>query len=492
MKTQYIRIGIIILILIGLAYLFYTTEGFQIIGKTNKPVPGFSGSFSNVTGKSETLVVKSSLQNLTDSATLTALGNIETGSTNPTYAVIEISDYTGKSLWSTGMAKSTNTTPNQYQLKFKSPITTTKFQEKLPTTPISVSYVGLDFTSPFIIVQKESGKWPKDDLSGTLWNLTDKYYLGILKTIGDGVSPTKVRNDDGTYTYPFDVESIENTNGTNVWKKDYLNTSRNPNMFLESEKGTNMFNVNFSKPISLSSAKQIIRTKTIFNYVGLKSTDTPDLPIDRNNNKKLGGPTYYNDNTYLSKAKTDNPTYNVGRDKSSRFTPDTIALTGGDTNTITADNQTPYTGNYNTITGNTSMAPTSEGGYVQPSYRYPTYQDPAAQPTTTSNNLSNFGPSSAPSMKTNRVKVRAMFKTIILPVIIKSLETGSNAKLVEIINETGAPVWPATTPPYEDSGMPEVFTIGFDKQVDVQNTIKPYIEKFIPSITYLNPAMPRT
>ena len=469
MKIQYIRIGIIILILIGLGFYFYTTEGFLV---------GSSGSISNVTGKSNIIVVNSSLKNLTNAGTLTALASIETGNNNAAYAVIGISDYTGKMLWSTGMAQSTITTPNQYQLTFKTPITTTRFQERLPNASINVSWVGLEFTSPFVIVQKEASKWPSNDLSGTLWNLTDKYYLGIFKTIGDGVSAIKVRKDDGTYSYPFDVASIDDTNGKSVWTKSYTrDTSGNTNIM--GDKNTNMYSVNFSQPVSLSLAKKIIQSKTIFNYVGLNSTDTPDTPVDITK-----GSSYYNSNTYK-------PTVTPGisdisnklvPDQASSFNPSSTALTGGDAAPTTRSNPT---------TGGTPSAPRSEGGYGSTSYTSPTYQDPAAQPMATPTNLSGIGPSTA-TMKTNRIKVRALYKTIVLPSIIQSLQKGSNTTVTEILNETSAPVWPETNPPYTDSGIPEVFTVGFNQTIDVPNTIQPYIQFFMPSITYLNPAMPRT
>jgi len=493
MKTQYIGIGIIILILIGLGYFFYTTEGFQIIGKTNKPIPGFSGSFSNVSLKSETIVVNSNLKNLTDPAIITALGSIETGMNNPTYAVIDISDYTGKSLWTTGKPRSTITTPNQYQLKFKSPITTTKFQEGLTRTSLNMTYIGTDFTSDFIFVEKNAKKWPKDDLSGTLWNLTDKYYLGIFKTITDGVSPPKVRNDDGTYSFTFDIERVEDTNGKAVWNKGYKSdTSGNTNIM--GDKKIDKYSIYFSKPVSLSSAKEIIQSKTIFNYLGLQSTDKADAP-DR--------PTYYDSTYKTSTYPSTRPAYTGGMptDVPYNFLPDRSSLTGVNTPEIPTTS-----GIYNTLTGSTTLGPTSEGGYIQPSYKYPiykdnvgnpiysypTYQDPAAQRGITQNNLSKFTTSYGQSIKTNRIKIRSLFKTIILPVVIKSLETGSNAKVVEILNETGKAVWPATTPPYQGSDMPEVFTIGFNNMIDVKSTIQPYIQKFMPSITYLNPAMPRT
>jgi hypothetical protein len=487
MKIKYIWIGIILLILIGLAYLFCTIEGFQIIGKTNDPIPGFAASFSNVTGKSTTIVVNSNLKNLTTPSTLSTLATVETGINNPAYEVIDISDYTGKSLWSTGMGTSTLTTPNQYKLKFKSAITTTKFQEKLPLISANATWVGLDFTSPFILLQKEPTKWPKNDLSGTLWNLTDKYYLGILKTIGDGVSPTKMRNSDGIYTYPFDIENVQTTDGTNVWNKGYFrDTFGNTNKI--GDKDTNMYTVNFSQPINLRSAKDIVKTKTIFSFVGLDPKDAPDRPYDISE-----GRTYYN-TTNKQVLVTPN-VYDVSNTllygQPTNFNPDSYTLTGGDANYTTSYSQSLFNSPDTTFTGATRLEPpTSEGGYASSAYQYPTYDDPAQTPVTP-DDLSDLGGSSAPNMVTNRIKVRGIFQTIILPAIIESLQKGSNATVTEILNETGKPVWPATNPPYTGSGMPEVFTVGFNNKVDVPNTIQPYIQRYMPSITYLNPAMPR-
>lgn len=101
----------------------------------------------------------------------------------------------------------------------------------------------------------------------------------------------------------------------------------------------------------------------------------------------------------------------------------------------------------------------------------------------------------------NRFRIRGQWSTISKPGMIATLgiaagklPDGTYPKVMEILNYKDQKIWPEGSPgavPYVDTGISELFTVGYDVMVDPQTSLQTYIPKFMPSITLVNPAMPR-
>jgi hypothetical protein len=134
--------------------------------------------------------------------------------------------------------------------------------------------------------------------------------------------------------------------------------------------------------------------------------------------------------------------------------------------------------------------------YVAPERKEPEYKDPRRQdlgPRDYSKFVAFPG-----ATVTDRIKVQAKYKTITDPRILASLEKGLGStpdsgpiRITEILNSDEQQLWPKPAIHYTDSGVADVFIVGFNTQVDVNTTIKPYMEKFTPSVLFYAPAMSR-
>jgi hypothetical protein len=128
----------------------------------------------------------------------------------------------------------------------------------------------------------------------------------------------------------------------------------------------------------------------------------------------------------------------------------------------------------------------------------PTYVDPRAQSTTNlatgTGDYSRYVSTATPL--TNRFKIRGQWSTISRPGVIATFgiaagktADGTYPKVVEILDYKNQKVWP--TGNYVDTGLSELFTIGYDTMVDPKMGLETYISTYMPSVTYVNPAMPR-
>ncbi len=124
-----------------------------------------------------------------------------------------------------------------------------------------------------------------------------------------------------------------------------------------------------------------------------------------------------------------------------------------------------------------------------------TYTDPRSQPVASTTDYSGYVTNVTPL--TNRIKVRGQWSIISKPGVIATFgiaagkgPDGTYPKVVEILDYKEQKVWP--TGNYVDTGMSELFTIGYDVMIDPKKGLEDYIRAFMPSVTYVNPAMPRT
>jgi hypothetical protein len=147
--------------------------------------------------------------------------------------------------------------------------------------------------------------------------------------------------------------------------------------------------------------------------------------------------------------------------------------------------------NANPVILDTKTAPSADN---TPSYTYPG-QNTATAPDTSTDATIPTGP----VLVTNRIKIRTKFSTLVTPEVLKTLERGAGVTVdgkaptvVEILDETEKQIWPPTAgSTFVDPGIDSIYIIGYDAMIDVQNTIQPYIIKYMPSIAFMNPALPR-
>lgn len=504
--------------------------------------PNMIEPFEVITGKADSFVVVSTLQTLTLPDILQTIGSLERGSYLPEFAVKTIENTKGEIVWKAGDPALSDTNQLQYRLTFPQMVTLStpppggqggpdipgKFQTSLPN---GVVFVGEAFTSPYIIVES------------TIGILTDPYSLRILSAFGTGkqdptykVSSIRDKNNkvfyswtnqperftivfaapillnladraiksaadrvdtsgvvlqpgnaqynslglqritllepdlsvqraevkveiaddpaipiegklsllvdqrardlfktfgDGSANDTYKVLSIKSADGTTVWSADETPAK---------------YRLDFAAPIKLEMAKGVSKKLGGVKFVGLNFTDTPAT------------------SSYLDMAQK----LLSGIEKSEEQ--------------ITKDFLTSYKETEN---------PTD--------YSALAYRDPrSGQPVATMTDMASTVPK-GPVLVTNRIKVRAKYTALVAPGVIQTLERGAGAtadgkvpKVVEILDEAEKPIWPLKAGmTFVDPGIDAIYIIGYDTMIDVPNTIKPYILSFMPSLAFLNPALPR-
>ena len=496
--------------------------------------------FQNVTDQGKAFIVEAPLDTLTSVATMKAIGALQTGTYADANAPATIQDYKGATVWSAGQAPTTAATPKaQYKLNFPNTVNFSKFKTALPT---GVSYIGEDFTSRSIIVEGKpgilldpyyrggaanqfkgimsgfgTGRPSADyavtkitDASGTVYydksapvrkqytvNFTAdvdlKVIQDLLATTGEradlpetdlkalqlvGTALTDTRTDftgvkaktvaftgplaallksdnldamktfgTGTKSETYAPASIQDAAGTTLWAK---------------ADGAKRFKIEFNQAVNLRiAAEQIRRKMSGVTYVGLAFTDTPPATtgsVGAGSMAQLGAADY--------------SVINVQSPPESQF-PTTFLASGEGA----GPNETPSSPDWTTST---------------------TYVDPRKQATTNlATGTGDFsGYVSTVTPLTNRVKVRGQWSTISKPGVIATFgiaagktSDGTYPKVVEILDYKEQKVWP--TGNYVDTGISELFTIGFDVMVDPKMGLIEYIQAYMPSVTYVNPAMPR-
>ena len=429
--------------------------------------PRLIEAFENVTGKSTAVVVESDLATLTAADTLRAIGSIEKGTYNDSFAVSSIQDPKGTTLWKRGDTAKTDTTKSQYKLIFPTAVTLAKvekggtdsapiftqvevFKPALAKALPNVTYVGEDFTTPFVVVE------------GQLSVLTDPYFRNMMGTFGATIGA------NGKPT-PVNLTLVSDAKDTSLWKTDDpwydLSGADMTDAKKTLAKKTDKYKLTFDGPLNLTMFRdQLSRKVPSAKYIGLSFTDTPPQE------------TSYQD--ILSAA----PSASAAGDGS---VPEAV--------------KTAFLNSYDER---------EAAGLQDNSVVSPTYTDAKAKPTTASSELviTATSAASAPAVVTNRFKIRGKYSTLVRPEMIRTFEVaggktadGVRPKVVEILNDKNIAVWPADslTAPYKpsdslDANGNEIFIIGYDLKVDVPNIVAPYITKYMPSITFLNPAMPRT
>lgn len=495
--------------------------------------------FQNVTDQGTSFVVDAQLDTLTSVATLKAIGALQTGTYSDRTAVATIEDYKGTEIWKAGQAPSTTTTRAQYKLKFPATINFSKFQSTLPT---GLTYIGPDFTSNSIILEGKPGILVDPYYRGD----ADNKYRGIMSAFGTGkpettYAVTKISDASGVvyydksaptrmnymvnFTADVDLKIISDmianpadatgrtatvdeselkslqlkgtaftdtrTDFTGVKAKTVafvgsLAALLKPENLEEMKKfGTGTaaatyapasvkneagdtlwtkadpvkrFKVEFGLPVNLRIAQeQVTRKMGGVKYVGLAFTDTPpSATFGAGARAQLG--------------TADYSTINVQSPPDSQFPTSFLASGEG-----------------------TSETPASPEFTASP-----TYVDPRSQALTNvatgSGDFSRYVSTVTPL--TNRIKVRGQWSVISKPGVIATFgiaagkgSDGTYPKVVEILDYKEQKVWP--TGNYVDTGMSELFTIGYDAMIDPKMGLEDYIRAFMPSVTYVNPAMPR-
>ena len=491
--------------------------------------------FQNVTDQGTAFVVDAQLDTLTSVATLKAIGTLQTGTYSDGSAPATIEDYKGTEVWKAGQAPSTTTTRAQYKLKFPSTINFSKFQTTLPT---GVTYIGPDFTSPFIILESKPGTLVDpyfrgdaldnyksimsgfgtgrpdgayavtkiSDVSGVVYydksaplrkpytvNFTADVDLKIItdllattaerSTLGEtdlkslqlkGTAVTDTRTDftgvkskvvvfvgsiaallkpenleamkqfgTGTATDTYAPASIKNEAGDTLWVK------ADP---------AKRFKVEFAQSVNLRIVQEQVRRKMAgTTYVGLAFTDTPPAPpaTGAGSMAQLGTVDYTTIYTpYAPPSQFPKPFLESGESAGTSETPASADFTASTT-----------------------------------------YTDPRSQPVASTTDYSGYVTNVTPL--TNRIKVRGQWSVISKPGVIATFgiaagkgPDGTYPKVVEILDYKDQKVWP--TGNYVDTGMSELFTIGYDVMIDPKLSLETYIRTYMPSVTYVNPAMPRT
>jgi hypothetical protein len=505
-------------------------------------------AFQNVTDQGTAFVVDAQLDTLTSVATMKTIGALQTGTYSDRTAVATIEDYKGTEVWKAGQAPSTTTTRAQYKLKFPSTINFTKFQSTLPT---GLTYIGPDFTSPFIILEAKPGVIIDPYYRGD----ADNNYRGIMSGFGTGkpettYAVTKISDASGVVYYDksaptrmnymvnftadvdlkiisdmianpadatgrtptvdeSDLKSLElkgtaftdtRTDFTGVKAKTVafvgsLAALLKPENLEEMKKfGTGTaaatyapatvkneagdtlwtkadpmkrFKVEFTLPVNLRIAQeQVARKMGGVKYVGLAFTDTPP-----------SGTGAFGRGSMAQLGAADYSTINVQSPPDSQF-PTTFLASGESAGVSEAEpSETPAAADFTAST---------------------TYVDPRSQARTNvatgTGDFSRYVSTVTPL--TNRIKVRGQWSVISKPGVIATFgiaagkgSDGTYPKVVEILDYKEQKVWP--TGNYVDTGMSELFTIGYDMMIDPKMGLEDYIRAFMPSVTYVNPAMPR-
>ena len=494
--------------------------------------------FENVTDQGKSFVVEAQLDALTAVTAMKAIGALQTSTYADANAPSSIEDYKGTVVWTGGQPPSTSTTRAQYKLNFPSTINFSKFQGKLPT---GITFIGQDFTSPFIILEAKPGFLIDPYYRGNAANR----YRGIMSSFGTGTASadyavTKLTDASGTVYYdklatsirkPYivnfsadvdlkiigdllavkagtDRSSLGETDISGLQLKgsaltdtrtDFTGVKARTVVFvgplaallkaenLEAMKqfGTGSksdtyapvsiqddanvtiwtkadpvkrFKVEFAQPVNLRIAADGIRRKMGgATYVGLAFTDTPPATTaGRGSMAQLGAADY--------------STINVQTAPESQF-PTTFLESGQGA----APQETPASA--------TEMTASA------------TYVDPRKQPVATTSDFSRYVSGVSPT--TNRFKVRGLWSKLstrgmiaTLGIAAGKLPDGTYPKVIEILDAGEKKIWPGDS--YVDTGISEVFTIGYDSMVDPKGSLETYLRTYVPSLTYVNPAMPRT
>lgn len=499
--------------------------------------------FQNVTDQGKAFVVEAPLDTLTSVATMKAIGALQTGTYADANTPATIQDYKGATVWSAGQAPTTAATPKaQYRLNFPNTVNFSKFMTTLPT---GVSYIGEDFTSRSIIVEGKPGILLDPYYRGGAAN----QYKGIMSGFGTGnpsadYAVTKITDEPGTvyydksapvrkqYTVNFtadvDLKVIQDLLATTGERADLPETDlkalqlvgtaltdtrtdftgvkaktvaftgplaallKSDNLeamktfgtgtksdtyapaSIQDSAGTTLwakadtvkrFKIEFNQPINLRIATQQIRRKMSgVTYVGLAFTDTPPTTtgsVGAGSMAQLGAADY--------------SVINVESPPESQFP--TTFLASGEGSSGAGPNETP-------------VAPdmTASATYVDPR------KQASKNVATGTGDFSRYVSTVTPL--TNRVKIRGQWSTISKPGVIATFgiaagktADGTYPKVVEILDYKEQKVWP--TGNYVDTGMSELFTIGYDTMVDPKVGLEDYIRAYMPSVTYVNPAMPR-
>ena len=369
-----------------------------------------------------------------------------TAKQDPDYKVTKITDESGKTFYTWSNA------PEKFKLVFAAPVSQKLFLDALEAASNGTNndYVnlgfkritlkGADFSSPAPDLSAsgqtttavvEIADDPNVTVEGKLSVLVNPDALAVFKTFGDG---------SASDTYK--VTSIQSADGTTVWSAD--------------ERATK-YRLEFAGPINLDAAKKEMPRKFAqTKFIGLSFADAPATNA-----------------SYLELA--------------AKLLPDrdTSAPQGQEEEEITKAFLTSF---------KEVQSPTDYSGL--------TYTDPRqrGQPVATATDVSTDTTlPTGPVVVTNRIKVRSKFSTLVTPEVIATLERGAGVtaegdapKVIEILDEAEKRIWPPTAgSTFVDPGIDSNYTIGYDAMIDVQNTIQPYITKFMPSISFLNPALPR-
>lgn len=275
-------------------------------------------------------------------------------------------------------------------------------------------------------------------VEGPLSAILSNETMELMKTFGTGTA-------NNVYT----PASVETADGKTLWTKTTA---------------IKRYKIEFTKPVNLRIAAETISRKVSgAKYVGLAFTDTPPAAKISGALSQLRAADY---STVVNTLTSTAP--------ESQF-PSTFLESGQGAPPV----ETPASAD------------------AEP----PSYVDPRSQgsiPTGTD----YIGYVSTMTPLTNRFRVRGKWSVLSKPGMIATfgiaagkLPDGTYPKVVEILNFKDQKIWPEGSTgavPYVDTGITELFTIGYDIMIDPKRSLETYIQTYMPSVTLVNPAMPRT
>lgn len=423
--------------------------------------------YAGLTFTSPFLIVQSTITELADPYYLRLLSSFGTGKQDAAYKVTKISDESGKIFYTWSNAA------ERFKLVFASPISLKLFQNALDsatdkvdsagkvTQTANATYVNLgfkritlkgadfsssapDLTATSTTAVVEIADDPNVAVEGKLSVLVNPAVRDVFKTFGDG-SPN--------------VTSIQTANGTTVWSAD--------------EKATK-YRLDFAAPIDLDKAKDMMPRKfATTRFVGLKFADSPATPV----------------------SYTDRPIYQEILKGMAAPDERMAQLLGDQAGMLSQDDQIAQ----DFLTSNPVQTKTSTDTSKDSNFVYKFTNSSSQDIATVSDVSTDATIPTGPVLVTNRIKVRTKFSTLVTPEVLKTLERGAGVTadgkaptVVEILDETEKRIWPPTAGSrYVDPEIDSIYIIGYDAMIDVQNTIQPYIIKYMPSIAFMNPALPR-
>lgn len=492
--------------------------------------------FQNVTDQGKAFIVEAPLDTLTSVATMKAIGALQTGTYADANVPATIQDYKGATVWSAGQAPTTaGTAKAQYKLNFGSTVNFSKFKTTLPT---GVSYIGEDFTSTSIIVEGKPGILLDPYYRGGAAN----QFRGIMSGFGTGnpsadYAVTKITDEPGTvyydksapvrkqYTVNFtadvDLKIIQDLLATTGERADLPETDLKALQLVGTAvtdtrtdfTGVKAKTVAFTGPLAALLKSDNLEAMKTFGTGTKSETYAPAsiqdaagttlwtkgdaakrFKIEFNQavnlriaaqqiRRKISGV------TYVGLAFNDTPPAATGS-----VGAGAMAQLGAADYSVTNVQSPPESQFPTTFLDSAPEETTAEPEFTAP----PTYVDPRKQASTNlatgTGDYSGYVSTATPL--TNRFKVRGQWSTISKPGVIATFgiaagktADGTYPKVVEILDYRNQKVWP--TGNYVDTGVSEVFTIGFDVMVDPKMGLIDYIQAYMPSVKYVNVAMPR-